>query len=209
VAEAASDAELLHRWREGSKSAGSELFGRYFRRLSRFFANKVEHEVEELIQRTFVAAVEGQERLRDDASFPSYLFGIARHVLYAHFRGRMAQSQRDVDIDDVSVFALTRSSTSIVASREEQRLILEALRRIPLVYQIVIELHYWEDLDTNEIAEITCVPAATVRTRLRRGRKLVEEQLAELASSPDVLEQTTRELEAWARSLRARIEGRA
>jgi RNA polymerase sigma-70 factor (ECF subfamily) len=76
------------------------------------------------------------------------------------------------------------------------------------VYQIAIELHYWEDLDPDEIADITCVPAATVRTRLRRGRKLLEDQLSELSDSPEILQQTLRNLEAWARSLKARIDSR-
>jgi RNA polymerase sigma-70 factor (ECF subfamily) len=48
-------------------------------------------------------------------------------------------------------------------------------------------------------------PAGTVKSRLQRGRRLLEEQLAALASSPAVLDSTLSGLEDWARDLRQRV----
>lgn len=203
MGDARTDAELLERWRDGDTLAGGELFDRYVRRLSRFFGNKVDLDAEELIQRTFLAAVEGRDRVRSASSFPAYLFAIARRELYAHFRRRAAHP--DLDIDEVSVHELARTPASVVDMRREQRLVLEALRRIPLPYQVTIELHYWEDMTTAEVAEVMSVPEPTVCTRLRRGRKLIEQQLAALADSHELLDCTTRDLEAWARSLREHV----
>ena len=44
---------------------------------------------------------------------------------------------------------------------------------------VPIHLHYYEDYATQEIAEILGIPAATVRTRLRRGRELLKKKLME------------------------------
>lgn len=50
---------------------------------------------------------------------------------------------------------------------------------LPAKYRAVIHLHYYEDYSTQEIAEILGIPAATVRTRLRRGRELLKKKLME------------------------------
>lgn len=95
--------------------------------------------------------------------------------------------------------------SQILGARQEQRLLLEALRRIPIDCQIVCELHYWEQLGTSEMAEILGVAVGTVKSRLQRGRRLLEEQLAVLASSAELLHTTLSNLEGWAAELRQQL----
>lgn len=64
-----NDPELLAAWREGNGDAGQELFARYFEPVSRFFANKLSEDNDDLIQETFEACVRGRDRLRQDTSF--------------------------------------------------------------------------------------------------------------------------------------------
>ena len=52
-------------------------------------------------------------------------------------------------------------------------------RELPAKSRTVTHLHYYEDYATQEIAEILGIPAATVRTRLRRGRELLKKKLME------------------------------
>ena len=49
-------------------------------------------------------------------------------------------------------------------------MLLHALQRISVDHQTVLELHYWEQLSTDEIAEVCEIATATVRTRLHRAR---------------------------------------
>ena len=79
---------------------------------------------------------------------------------------------------------------------------LDALRAIPLDYQLVVELHYWDELTTAEIADVLDIAQGTVKTRLHKARKLLAEQLAAKASSPELLETTTANLERWALAIR-------
>jgi hypothetical protein len=64
-----ADDELLEAWRAGDLSAGNALFARHFDSLCRFFRNKVSGEIDDLIQRTLLACLEGQRSFRGDASF--------------------------------------------------------------------------------------------------------------------------------------------
>lgn len=188
---------LLDRWRAGETAAGEALFERYFDAVVRFFRNKVVEGTDDLVQHTFLACVEGRDRLREDASFRSYLFGVAHNLLRRHFQRLDAQ----VDFTVRSVFDLGPSPTGVVAESEHGRLVLEALRRIPFDYQVVLELHYWEELTAAEIGEATGVPLGTAKTRLRRGRELLLEQLTALMDG----DATGIDLDHRARNLRVQL----
>ena len=54
-----------------------------------------------------------------------------------------------------------------------------AVMELPEKYRTAIYLYYYEEYSTDEIAQLTGTPAATVRTRLRRGRELLRAGLEE------------------------------
>ena len=193
-----SDAELLEAWRNGDADAGEALFKRHYRSLKRFFRNKVEAErIADLIQETFVAAVESRDRIEDGSRFRAYVLRIAYHVFCAHVRGIYRRGP-DIDLDEISVADVASSASSVVARAREQRLLLEGLRALSINYQVVLELHYWEELTTREMASILGVPSGTIRSRLQRARDALEAAMASIARSPEVLESTMTRLEDWA-----------
>jgi RNA polymerase sigma factor (sigma-70 family) len=199
----ASDPELLAAWRDGDVRAGQELFGRYFEPVSRFFANKLHHdERDDLIQETFEACVRGRDRLRDDTSFRSYLFGVAFNVLKACFRRKRNQHQVG-ELDTSSLHDLAPGPSTIVGAVQQEQLLLEALRRIPMELQVVLEMRYWEEMSSGEIGAVLGIPAATARSRLLRGRELLERAIAQLPASHETRDSTLAELDAWV----ARIRG--
>lgn len=200
-----TDPELLDAWRRGDARAGNALFRRYVAQLGRFFRNKVDAGVEDLLQATFLACVEGRDRFRETSSFRTYLFAIARHHLYAHYR----RQRRAVDFTQTSVVDLGASPSGPLGRREETSALLRALRAIPLEQQIVLELTYWEGMKAPEIAEILDVPANTVRGRLSRARAALRQALADSGPSPEVLRSTLEDLDGWAERVRADLDADA
>lgn len=201
------DAELLSSWQAGDLGAGDALFGRYFVRVYRFFRNKLRDEevVEELMQRTFVGCVEGRDRLREQTSFRSYLFGTAHNILRAYFREKRREHER-IDFGVASAVDLGGGPVTQLLAGEEQRLLLEALRRIPLDDQVVLELYYFESMSASEIGAVLGLPEGTVRGRIRAAKQRMSDGLARLASSPQLLQSTLHNLEDWARGLRDQIQ---
>ena len=201
-----TDAELLDAWRNGDRKSGEELFERHFDAVARFFRNKVDHGIDDLIQRTFLACVESKDKFRGDSSFRTYLFGVAHNVLGKHFRSKKRHGDK-IDFGVTSVFDLSPSPSVIVAKHREQQVLLQALRKIPLDHQIVLELYYWEKLSAREVAEVVQVPEGTARTRIRRAKQLLEEEMAKLMGNKDQLETTIANLDSWAASLRDQVRG--
>jgi RNA polymerase sigma factor (sigma-70 family) len=199
----ADDLALLAAWRGGDAEAGDALFVRHFSALFHFFRNKVdEATAEDLTQATFVACVEGRERFRGESSFRTYLFAIARNQLLMCFRKR-AKNGVAVEPDEVTVADLGPGPVTLALARAEQKLLLHALRRIPLDSQIALELYYWESMHPRDIATVLGVLETTVRSRIVRAREYLHQQVEALAQSPELLASTLGDLEAWARSLRA------
>lgn len=197
-----SDEELFEAWRGGDSAAGAALYERYFDPLFRFLRGKVETAVEDLLQQTFLTCVRRKDALRDGAKFRSYLFTVARHELYEHWRQRKKR-EADVDVGEVSLKDLGTSPSGIVARQAEHRLLLRALQTIPLDLQIAIELHYWEGMSGPELAAVLEIPEGTVRSRLRRAQEALEAAMTEVADDTDALESTRANLDKWAASLAA------
>ena len=204
----ANDFALLDAWCRGDRSAGGALVERHYARVARFFRGKVSEALQEdLIQETFLACTKNAARFRGEAQFRTFLCGIARNVLIGHLRRTCRSRTRlgsKADLEETPAAALEPSPAVAAARHEEQRLLLEALLRIPLPQQIVIGLHYWAELTVSEIGEVLRVPLGTAKTRLRDGRSQLEDQLRTLAP-PDVRPSAPGDLDAWARRMRAQV----
>jgi RNA polymerase sigma-70 factor (ECF subfamily) len=186
------DLELLEQWRGGDRAAGQALFQRHFESLYRFFRNKCGAECDELVQATLLACLDAKQPFRGDARFRTYLFGIARNKLYHHFRDRKRDAGLDLSI--TSVADLVTTPGTVLARDQSHRALLAALRQLPVEQQTLLELHYWEELDTVELAAIFEAPAATIRTWLFRARARLRELLGpSLAGTLDDLDRHARD----------------
>jgi RNA polymerase sigma-70 factor (ECF subfamily) len=196
----ASDLELLEAWRGGDKVAGDALVERHFASVYRFFRRKLDVDTaKDLAQKTFLTGLEAERRIRDDLRFKAFVLGVARNILLQHLRASGRKAEREAAVPDPESTA--ESPSRVVALRQEQQILLAALQALPVDLQMTIELHYWEDLTTREIAEVLEVPAGTVKWRLSRARELLRERINEAVQEKDLRDSTLGRLDEWARSL--------
>jgi RNA polymerase sigma factor (sigma-70 family) len=200
------DAALLRAWREGDAPAGLQLYDRHADAVARFFDNKVRTGADDLIQQTFVRLIQTRDRVRDGAAFRGFVLGVARNVLREHLRSLARDRQVDFEVD--SMAALDPGPSTVVGRRREHRLLLEALRRLPIEQQIILELHYWEGFNATQLAEMLeeTSPAA-MRSRLSRARLLLRDVMEQLEESRTLLESTVDGLDGWAAQLREQLGG--
>lgn len=195
------DYELLRAWQAGDDQAGERLFRRHYKLILRFFHNKAGAQAHDLVQRTFLGCLEARQRIRADASFRAFIFGVARNVLFDHYR--LARRDHDhLDFGSVSAEDLRPSPASIIAHAREAELLLRALRQIPLEGQVILEMYYWEGMRAHEIGEALEMPEPTVRTKIRRARLRLEEMIQASNAAPSLRHSTVTDLETWARKIR-------
>ncbi|MEM6994404.1 MAG: sigma-70 family RNA polymerase sigma factor [Myxococcota bacterium] len=195
-----ADDDLLRAWRGGDKAAGDALVRRHYESVRRFFDLRIPAAAEDLTQQAFLACVVGKERVRGDASFKAYLFGVARNLLLRQLRNqqrfeRMAEFKSAQGPDTV----LTPSG--VVALRQEHRLLLRAFEQVPTDGQIALQLHYWEGMSTAEIASVLDLSVTAVTSRLLRARQRLRAEVEAIRVRPEVRASLLADLDKWTRSM--------
>ncbi|MCX4241656.1 RNA polymerase sigma factor [Paraliomyxa miuraensis] len=193
------DYALLAQWAQGNRRAGDRLLRRHVPSLRRFFEVKAPEVADDLTQATLLACMESRERFRGDASFKSFLFGIARRRLLLYLRSQERQERmygfRAAQGPDT---VLTPSRCA--ALRQEQSAMLEGLATLPVQLQMTLQLYYWESMKVAEIAQVFAVPPSTVTSRLARARELVGARI-EAGLGPQRGRAIADDFDRWLRSL--------
>ncbi len=176
------DFALLDSWCAGDKSAGNQLFKRHFETIYRFFEHKVDTDIDDLVQETFLACVKSRDSFRRQSSFKTFLLSIARHTLFGYWRKR-APIDKNLDFEEISVASLSTSAGTKLAKEEDRAALLSALRGLPLDQQLLLEMFYWEELDREQLAEVFEVEQSTIGTRLFRARQAL---MRDISSASEV-----------------------
>lgn len=206
MAQPTDELALFQRWQTGDAAAGRAFVGRHLVPIARFFASKVPqaHDADDLTARTFEVLLDKLPEFRGDASPRTFLFAIAHHVLLGWVRDRQRADAR-FELGSISAAALGPSTTTLVHARQQQRVLLDSLRALPMDAQVMLELSFFEGMSRAEIAEVTGLREGTVASRLRRARELLEVEVRTRAETAALAVSTTADLESWARELRAAL----
>ncbi len=197
----ASDHELLRAWSRGDNESGSSLVERHFATVHGFLHDKVEAAVvDDLVQVTFVACMEQSSRFRGTASVRTWLLAIARNKLYSYWRSLDTARRARRRVEDLTIEELLPTPSSMVGRQERQRVLVRALRRLPVELQLLLELLYWEELSYVELAAMLEIPVGTVKSRLNRARELLVDALHTCGVDPATTTSTI-ELDQWIRTL--------
>lgn len=133
----------------------------------------------DLVHDTVVRAIERRDQFRQDASLAPWL----RRILHNLAVDRVRRSSKEVVVEEVEEKWLDDSYTvdpAVVAERAQTREELEdALVRIPFNYRTAVVLHDVEDWKVREIAEVQGISLPAAKQRLRRGRMMLVDALAE------------------------------
>lgn len=199
-----ADEALLRAWKDGDRRAGKELFERHFEPIRRFFINKTDGDVGELVQTTFLRCLDAVDRFEGRSAFRTFIFAIAHNLLREHYRRRVRDGREEF-VEDLSVEDMGAGPSTVLNAKREQQLLLRALRRIPLKDQVILELYYWERMTAVEIGELLGVPENTARSRLRTGKKRLREAIESAAKEPSIAESTANDLDGWAAEIRVQI----
>ncbi len=199
-----TDRELLAQWRGGDLAAADQLISRHFGALARFFRTKVGLGVEDLIQQTLLTCVQRSASFPIDWEFRTFLFVVARDQLYMHYRKRARRPE--FLPHEVSVADLDPSPSTIEAKRATDRVLLAALRQLPIELQVLVELHYWEACSGPELARILAVPEGTVRSRLARARSLLRVRVEQIEAGHGTALGTDAEFDSWVEAVRGCVD---
>lgn len=163
-----------------SEDEAGALFTAYHDRICRYIAGMVRDaaEAEDLTQETFLRAHRRQEALRDAKAARGWLYRIATHVCVDHLRKRARRVVLDRDEeahDGRPAASESPSAHERVERAETSACVQRCLDYLPDSYRAVILLYGAHGLTAAEIAELLSVSVGTVKIRLHRARRRLQE----------------------------------
>jgi RNA polymerase sigma-70 factor (ECF subfamily) len=179
----ADDAELLRAHLAGDPHAFARLYDRYDRPCFQFIRRMLAaaDAAEDLHQETWLAVARSAAGFDPrKASFQAWLFTIARHKVWDHFRRQkvvpLASGQEDAAmlVPDPAPTPLEQ-----VQSRELAERLVSAVEALPLEQRGAFVMFAHAGLSLEEIAEATGVAVETAKSRLRYARARLRHALAE------------------------------
>jgi RNA polymerase sigma-70 factor (ECF subfamily) len=132
---------------------------------------------EDVTQEVFVALARGGARF--DAtigSLTTYLYGVARHVVYRHTRRRRAHAEVDIAGVVIEDAAPSANPAAELSRKESVGQLRRAILRLPVHYREAIVLCELNSVSYEEAARIVGCPVGTIRSRLSRARALLIER---------------------------------
>lgn len=159
----------------GSIEALHEL---YSQRIFRFvFASVRDRDLaDSLTQDTFIRAWAARDQFRGDCAPMTWLTRIALNLVRDHTRTNRFRFWRDVartavDATEFASFIPDRvsSAEASLIAQQQVALVWKTVETLSERQRTVFILRFVEELDLNDIADITGMPLSTVKTHLYRG----------------------------------------
>lgn len=177
-----ADAAFAEFRRSGEPAAMAELFDRaapglllFARRLSRGDAARAE----DLLQQTFLRAIERADTFEAGAPVMPWLTAILANEARATHRSASRREAREAEVagSRARIEGEATAPDREAEARELREAFEEALEQLPDALRHAVELRLLHGLPPRTIAASLGVPVETVRTRIKRGRALLQELL--------------------------------
>jgi RNA polymerase sigma-70 factor (ECF subfamily) len=156
-------------------------------------------DAEDLVQEAALLAFRGFKGFRPGTNFRAWFFRILTNAFFTAYRRRKHEPDL-VSLDEVPSAYIQRRAHEVVSGEEpgggglrggglagavlgklEVEQMEEAIMSLPEEFRVACSLYFLQDFAYQEIADVIGVPIGTVRSRLHRGRALLQKRLWRLA----------------------------
>ena len=193
----AGDSQIVTLLATDLKRSYERLVVTYWHPLKAFILRqgRTPQDAEDIVQEAFVRAyyaleVYPQQRILALKVRP-WLYKITWSVYCNHMEHSKLRAAVPLDTSEDSAFlelqdAVHEQPEEAFESGERRRELIALLDTLPQRYREVVRLHYFEDLNYQEIADIFSQPAGTVRVSVHRGLRLLRKSLEASKSKVEI-----------------------
>ena len=143
-------------------------------------------DAEDLVQEAMLRAYRSWDRFTLGTNAKGWLLTILRNLFINEYRRRRRHPET-VDLDTIEPFAVFEDVQADPQGALFDRIVddevLRAVDELPEVFREAVMLSDVEGLSYEEIAKVLDVPVGTVKSRLYRGRRMLQARLYEYAVS--------------------------
>tara|TARA_B100000886_G_scaffold240581_1_gene168723 strand:+ start:58 stop:633 length:576 start_codon:yes stop_codon:yes gene_type:complete len=142
---------------------------------------------QDITQEAFVKAFRNIDKFRGESSFYTWIYRIAINTAKNYFsnKSRGAETYNE-DVLDGALSDLSLNSDNpetLLAAEEMKDAVNQAFQNLPDEIRSTLSLREYDGLSYEEIAKVQNCPIGTVRSRIFKGRELINETFSKLGLS--------------------------
>lgn len=159
----------VERSQSGDTQAFAELYSLVYKDLYRLALMDLgnEHDASDVVSDTVLEAYKNIKKLREPSSFHAWIMKILTAQINKRLKDYIAQREYREDIEDVED-TVADENTEIKFGRAD---LVQAMQRLAADERQVLSLSIVSGYTSEEIAEITGIPANTVRSKAARAKE--------------------------------------
>lgn len=178
-----NDEDVVKRVQSGDTESFGILVERYEKKIKRYakkFLN-IEEDIADIVQEIFIKTFTNIKSFDTDKKFSSWIYRIAHNELVNVLKKKEKNPLLFFDPDTFFPHPVAKETADKkVRDKEIRKNLDKCLNKLSPKYRETLFLHYIEELDYREIADIMRIPISTVGVRLKRGKKLLKSICKEL-----------------------------
>lgn len=167
------DIRLIKQYLAGSEDAIEEIVMKYQKQIYAFIyriINNIE-EAKDLTQKTFIKAIAGMRVFRQEASFKTWLYQIAKNTSLNHIK---QDRHEEVELEDSIILNQTGALSAII-EKEKKEHIKRGLDELPERQKLAVILRVYEDMSCSETANVMGCSEGAVKAHYHNGVKRLKE----------------------------------
>ena len=147
------------------------------------------NDAEDLVQEAFTKAYRFWDKFEQGSNCRAWLFKIMTNIFINEYRSK-SRAPMAVNVDDIDDNYLYGQLAQGGSEENPEQLLFakifdddvkKAIEELPDDFRMVVVLSFLEGFSYQEIAEIADLQLGTVKSRLHRGRKLLQKKLFDYA----------------------------
>jgi RNA polymerase sigma factor (sigma-70 family) len=182
------DRALVSQVVSGDRMAFKQLIKQHERLVAHMIARLIDHreDREELCQDVFLKVYEKLGEFNFQSKLSTWIATIAYRHSVNHLR------KRKIEVNDIpeeesftSHFISDEDPQEKIEDNEMNVLILKLIDQLPVQYKVIVTLYHIDQMNYQEIEDVTGMPEGTVKNYLFRARHLLKEKVKKYLSKEE------------------------
>ncbi len=161
-------------------------------------------DAEDLVQDAALLAFRGFDGFEEGTNFKAWFYRILTNRHFSN-RRRLKRRPSEVELEEapqqymwdrtqeLGLHSRNEDPAATFLSRVDVDHVRSAIAALPDDFGVVASLYFLEELSYQEIAEMVGIPVGTVRSRLHRGRRMLQKALWTIAVEEGIVSELKKE----------------
>ena len=141
------------------------------------------HLSEDILQEVFIKIVNNIDKINDDINSnetKSFIMTITKNTALDYYRKNAKNREHECYIEDYKETVFSKIDKNHVSKLDDENKIFYLIKNMKETYRNIFMLKYVNGLENKDIAALLNISEETVRQRISRGKKMLEEKLEDM-----------------------------